>query len=135
MLTLNDAADASRHRVVKLTLPDADGGRPAFGGSEKIQTSRHSIEPVLSPAHFHGRKGPRVRIAIAPVAPPDAHSYLDMIGLRLVLDGRARQWSAHWCYPSTGEEWKCPGLARGRRADHGFLKDMNEFTKMNDVYE
>jgi hypothetical protein len=34
-------------------------------------------------------------IAIAPVAPRDARSYLDMIGFRLVLDGRARQSSAH----------------------------------------
>jgi hypothetical protein len=29
MLSLNDFADASRHHVVRLSIPDADGGRPA----------------------------------------------------------------------------------------------------------
>jgi hypothetical protein len=57
MLTLNDVANASRHHVVKVSIPDADGGRPAFGGSEKFQTSRHSREHVLSPEDFHGRNG------------------------------------------------------------------------------
>jgi hypothetical protein len=57
MLTLNDVANASRHHVVKLSVPDADEGRPAFGGSENFQTSRYSSEPVLFPEQFHGRSG------------------------------------------------------------------------------
>jgi hypothetical protein len=32
MMTLNDVADPSRHHVVKLFVPDADEGRPMFGG-------------------------------------------------------------------------------------------------------
>jgi short chain dehydrogenase len=92
MLTLNDVANTSRHHVVKLSIPDADGGRPAFGGSEKFQTSRHSREHVLSPRGLPWPQRPRVR--------------------RLASDGSGRFRRQPWrgaragCSPDTPRAWR-----------------------------
>jgi hypothetical protein len=77
-------------------------------------------------------------IAIAPVAPRDARSYLDMIGFHLV----ARQSSAHECYLPRRKNGNVQALLAAYELTMDnivsttvFFKDMNEFTKMNDVYE
>jgi NAD(P)-dependent dehydrogenase (short-subunit alcohol dehydrogenase family) len=45
MLTLNDVANASRHHVVKLSIPDADGGVPLLAALKS--SSRHFREQAL----------------------------------------------------------------------------------------
>jgi hypothetical protein len=56
-LTLREIADDLADRLVSVFLPDADGRRPVFGGSEIFQTDPAWKDNLLFFEYFHGDNG------------------------------------------------------------------------------
>src|ERR1700747_2057198 len=82
MLTLNDVANASRHHVVKLSIPDADGGVPLLAALKS--SSRHFREQALpartSVAATAAGAPPRVRRVRAYSGPGLENNSCRMLG-------------------------------------------------------
>jgi len=56
-LSLTEAADEIARRLVSIFLPDADGRRPVFGTSAKLQLDPHFRDHLLFYEYFHGDSG------------------------------------------------------------------------------
>jgi hypothetical protein len=56
-VTLFGAAEEIARRLAATFLPDADGRRPVYGGTEKFQTDPHWRDLVLFYEYFHGDNG------------------------------------------------------------------------------
>lgn len=57
MMNLWDVSQEISRRMSHIFLKDADGKRPVFGGSEKMQTDEHFRDNVLFYEYFHGDNG------------------------------------------------------------------------------
>ncbi|MBK8175481.1 MAG: glucosidase [Rhodospirillales bacterium] len=57
MLSLSEVADDLRNRLVRIFLRDADGRRPVFHTSEKLQTDPHFKDFILFHEYFDGDDG------------------------------------------------------------------------------
>jgi hypothetical protein len=55
--TLAEAAEEIKERLCRIFLPDAEGRRPAFGGTTKFQTDPHWRDLLLFHEYFHGDDG------------------------------------------------------------------------------
>jgi hypothetical protein len=55
--TLGEVAEEIRDRLCRIFLPDADGRRPAFGGTAKFHTDPHWRDLLLFHEYFHGDDG------------------------------------------------------------------------------
>jgi len=56
-MTLWDVAGELSRRLNRIFLKDADGRRPVFGGSTRLQTDPHFRDLVLFYEYFHGDSG------------------------------------------------------------------------------
>jgi hypothetical protein len=56
-MTLFQVAEEISNRLIGSFVPDADGRRPVYGGSEKFQTDEHWRDLVLFYEYFHGDNG------------------------------------------------------------------------------
>ena len=56
-MTLFEVAEEISNRLIGTFVPDADGRRPVYGGSEKFQTDEHWRDLVLFYEYFHGDNG------------------------------------------------------------------------------
>jgi hypothetical protein len=57
MMTLYEVAEEISRRLVATFLPDAEGRRPVYGGSELFQRDAHWRHLVLFYEYFHGDDG------------------------------------------------------------------------------
>lgn len=57
MMNLFEVAKEISDRLTRIFLPDADGRRPAYGGTEKFQTDPHWRDHILFYEYFHGDNG------------------------------------------------------------------------------
>ena len=56
-MTLFEVAKELARRLTSTFLPDADGRRPVYGGTEKFQTDPHWRDLILFYEYFHGDNG------------------------------------------------------------------------------
>jgi hypothetical protein len=56
-MTLFEVAQELGNRLTRLFLPDSNGRRPVYGGSEKFQTDPYWKDYVLFYEYFHGDNG------------------------------------------------------------------------------
>jgi hypothetical protein len=57
MMTLFQVAQEISNRIARIFLPDANGRRPVYGGTEKFQTDPHWRNLILFYEYFHGDNG------------------------------------------------------------------------------
>ncbi len=57
MMTLWEVAAELSRRLIKLFLKDERGRRPAYGGTERLQTDPHFRDLILFHEYFHGDNG------------------------------------------------------------------------------
>jgi hypothetical protein len=56
-VTLSDVARDLANRLESIFLPDANGRRPVYGGTEIFQTDPHWRDLILFYEYFHGDNG------------------------------------------------------------------------------
>ena len=57
MMNLWEVSQEISRRISRIFLRDADGRRPVFGESEKVQSDPHFRDHVLFYEYFHGDNG------------------------------------------------------------------------------
>ena len=57
MLSLREVADELSRRLLRIFVPESDGGRPVFGAHEKMRKDLSFRDHVLFYEYFHGDTG------------------------------------------------------------------------------
>ncbi|NWH05189.1 MGH1-like glycoside hydrolase domain-containing protein [Desulfobacter latus] len=57
MMTLGEVATELSRRLIRLFLPNGDGGRPIYGGQRMFQNNPHWCDHMLFYEYFHGDNG------------------------------------------------------------------------------